>query len=205
MAAAPGYPPEARTVQSASKTGFHLVTPGSNNKFNCDCANNRSLGICSHVVAVAEVNGKLKQFIEWYRKAKKMPSLTKLATSDMPKGRGRKGGRVPRKKQTKTPIATRVDLVDVNSAASENATPESSGVPKLNPIPAARAQQKKLDYFNPKILVILPAMQVTHDLGNFYCFREWLIYPLILVVITTQALVKITIVQHITVTLQWLI
>ena len=139
MAAAPGYPSEARTVQSASKTGFHLVTPGSNNKFNCDCANNRSLGICSHVVAVAEVNGKLKQFIELYRKAKKMPSLTKLATSDMPKGRGRKGGRVPRKKQTKTPIATRVDLVDVNSAASENATPESSGVP--NPIPAAREHE----------------------------------------------------------------
>ena len=59
MAAAPGYPSEARTVQSASKTGFHLVTPGSNNKFNCDCANYRSLGKCSHVVAVAEVNGKL--------------------------------------------------------------------------------------------------------------------------------------------------
>ena len=70
MASAPGYPSEARTVQSVSKTGFHLVTPGNNSKFNCDCANYRSLSICSHVVAVAEVNGKLNQFVKWYRKAK---------------------------------------------------------------------------------------------------------------------------------------
>ena len=91
--------------------------------FNCDCANYHSFSICSHVVAVAEVNEKLNQVIEWYRKAKKMPSLTKLATSDMPKGRGHKGRRVPRKKRTKTPIATRVNLVDVDSAASEAATP----------------------------------------------------------------------------------
>ena len=38
MVTAPGYPPEAPTVRSASKTGLHLVTPGNNGKFNCDCA-----------------------------------------------------------------------------------------------------------------------------------------------------------------------
>ena len=70
MAPAPGYPPEARTVQSTSKTGFHLVTPGSNGKFNCDCANYHSLNLCSHAVAVAEINGRLAQFVEWHRKLK---------------------------------------------------------------------------------------------------------------------------------------
>ena len=116
------------------------------------------------------MNGKLKQFIEWYRKAKKMPSLTKLATSDMPKGRGRKGGRVPQKKQTKTPIATRVDLVDVNSVASENATPESSGVPKLNPIPAAReheATTPQPTFQQPFDLPSSSAITVTHTVLSY--------------------------------------
>ena len=71
IAPAPGYPTEARTVQSASKTGFHTVIPSKSGKFSCDCANYRSLSICAHAVAVAEVNKKLVSFVEWYRKAKK--------------------------------------------------------------------------------------------------------------------------------------
>ena len=85
-----------------------------------------SFSICSHVVAAAEVNGRLNHFIEWYRKAMKMPSLAKLVTSDMPKGRGRKGGCVPRKKQTKTLVTIRVNLIDINSAANETTTPDSN-------------------------------------------------------------------------------
>ena len=73
MAPAPGHPPEARTVQRTSKTGFHLVIPGSSGKFTCDCANYNSLSLCSHAVAVAEINGKLTQFVEWHRKCKKSP------------------------------------------------------------------------------------------------------------------------------------
>ena len=123
MAPAPGYPPEARTVQSTSKTGFHLVTSASSGRFSCDCANYRSLNICSHSVAVAEVNKKLGHFVDWYRKANKLPSLSKLATADVPKGRGRKGGQPPRKKQKKVPISTRVDTIQAGSSAD---TPCSS-------------------------------------------------------------------------------
>ena len=124
MAPAPGYPPEARTVQSTSKTGFHLVTSASNGRFSCDCANYRSLNIiCSHSVVVAEVNKKLGHFVEWYRKANKLPSLSKLATADVPKGRGRKGGQPPCKKQRKVPISTRVDTIQGDSSAD---TPRSS-------------------------------------------------------------------------------
>ena len=66
MAAAPGHQSEARIVKSSSKTGFHLVTPSSGGKFSCDCTKYNSLGVCSHSVAVAEVNGKLWPFVEWY-------------------------------------------------------------------------------------------------------------------------------------------
>ena len=112
-----------------------MVTPAGNSKFNCDCANYRSLSICSHVVAVAELNSKLGQFIEWYRKANKIPSLSKLATSDMPKGRGRKGGQAPRKKQAKTPVTARIDLINVASTESTLASEvEKSATPCESPV-----------------------------------------------------------------------
>ena len=67
MAPAPGHPPEPRTVvQSTSQTGFHLVTPGSNGKFSCDC----KLSIIKLVLSccsVAEINHKLTTFLEWFK------------------------------------------------------------------------------------------------------------------------------------------
>ena len=59
MAPAPGHPSEARTVQSTSKTGFHLVISGSSGKFICDCANYHSSSLCSHSVAVPEIKHNL--------------------------------------------------------------------------------------------------------------------------------------------------
>ena len=76
----------------------------------------RSLGICSHSVVVAEVNHKLPQFVFWYRKSKKLLSLSKLAMTDMPKGRGRKGGRAPRKRKKPQPVTTRVPLMPAVSS-----------------------------------------------------------------------------------------
>ena len=111
MAAAPGYPSEARTVKSISKVGFNLVIPGNGGKFSCECANYRSLGVCSHAVAVAEVNGKLPQFVDWFRKTKKLPNLSKLAMKDIPKESGCKGGKAPRKKKKSEPITSRVSLI----------------------------------------------------------------------------------------------
>lgn len=76
IARAPGYPPHARTVKSSLKSGLHLVIPGPGGKFTCDWPNYHSLNVCSPSVAIAEVNGKLEQFTQWYRKSKKLPSLT---------------------------------------------------------------------------------------------------------------------------------
>ena len=90
IVAAPGYPSDARMVASASGTRPHLVTKGKDQMYHCDndCANYKSLKICSHTVAVAEVNGELKQFIEVFTNKRRRPNLTKLALHGMPAGRG---------------------------------------------------------------------------------------------------------------------
>jgi hypothetical protein len=64
IASAPGHATGARTVKSFSKVGFHLVVPGKGGRFTCDCQNYRSLNLCSHAGAVAELNLKQVDFIQ---------------------------------------------------------------------------------------------------------------------------------------------
>ena len=65
IASAPGYD-KGHTVKSSSGKRPHLVVPKSSGQYCCDgdCGNHKSLGICSHSVAVAEINGELKEFVE---------------------------------------------------------------------------------------------------------------------------------------------
>ena len=97
IAPAPGHSPEAKMVLSYSGKSPHMVTPVKGGGFSCDsnCANGKSLGVCSHSIAVAEVNGKLSQFIAFVQKKKKHPNITCLTTTSMPSGRGRKGSAPP--------------------------------------------------------------------------------------------------------------
>ena len=71
IAPAPGQPSEARMVLSYSGKTPHMVTPKKNGDFSCDssCPNWKSLGICSHSVAVAETNGQLRFFYHQKRKS----------------------------------------------------------------------------------------------------------------------------------------
>ena len=71
-----------------------MVKPGKGDRFMCDsyCLNYNALGICSHVVATAEAINKLIEFSVYYRKLKKTPNFTDMAT-----GRGRKESLPPRK------------------------------------------------------------------------------------------------------------
>ena len=65
MSPAPGQPEEARMVLSRSGKRPHLILPCKRGRFKCDsdCLNFKSLGICSHSVAVAECNNLLTKFI----------------------------------------------------------------------------------------------------------------------------------------------
>ena len=63
----------------------------------------KSLGVCSHVGAAAQINAELEGFMRWYRtKCAKVPNLMQLAKHDMPLGASRKGNRAPRKKMPRS-------------------------------------------------------------------------------------------------------
>ena len=93
-------------VASRSNSHPHLVTKGKNGAYHCDadCVNYRSMKLCSHVVAVAEVNGELSEFVETFSRKQQHPNYTRLALHGMPAGRGRKGQQSPRKRVRKEPL-----------------------------------------------------------------------------------------------------
>jgi hypothetical protein len=125
IAPAPGQPSEARMVLSYSGKTPHMVTPKKNGDFSCDssCPNWKSLGICSHSVAVAETNGQLRLFLS--SKKKKSPNVTSLLTTNMPKGRGRKGSVPPRVRKPKQPV-TRIEMSVPNNTASTTSFEQST-------------------------------------------------------------------------------
>lgn len=125
IAIAPGLHSQARTVISKSRAGFHTVVPGKGGRFKCDdCPNFKSIGICAHVVAVAELNGRLSEFISCLKRSKAFPSVTKLVTSDMPASRGRKGHVASRKrpsaKSGESSITKRVDMLASSEAGNSD-------------------------------------------------------------------------------------
>ena len=111
---------------SASGKQPHVKKTG---QYVCDkgCGNWNSLTICSHTVAVAEINGELSKYISWFIKAKKKPSLTKLVTTGMPDGRGRKGGKVAQPKRMRAATCTsRTPISVVSGTGTQIADPSCS-------------------------------------------------------------------------------
>ena len=142
IAPAPGQLPEARMVLSYSGKPPHMVTPKRMGDFSCDssCPNWKLLGICSRSVAVAETNGRLQEFLS--AKKKKTPSVTGLLTTNMPKGRGRKGGVPPRVCKPKQPV-TRIEMNDATSTTSTPVAFQQSTImtPNFHLSPTAMTSQ----------------------------------------------------------------
>ena len=118
IAEAPGCSSLARNVISKSKSGFHTVKPGKNNRFVCDCPHYLSIKICTHSVATAEVNNLLPQFLKTVKPVR--PNITKLVTGNMPKGRGRKGTKPPRKRTSLPPITSTINPFKTQISACSN-------------------------------------------------------------------------------------
>ena len=112
---APGHGEHARMVKSYSGSRPHLVIRKKNGQYACDnnCPNWRSMSICAHSVAAAEANSELYLFVKWFSTTKKLPNLTKLTTTEMPIGRGRKGTRAPPKKKKRTESHCRIPFSTV--------------------------------------------------------------------------------------------
>ena len=123
----PGGSHKNRVVKSFSNVRPHLVTAKKNGQYACDndCPNWKSLGICSHSVVAAEDNGDLQTFVEWVKRVKKVPNTTKLVTTKMPKGRGRKGTAPPCKRKKKEEIVTRKQFTEIlkEAISDENDLP----------------------------------------------------------------------------------
>lgn len=71
---APGLDVKSHHVISFSGSRPHLVSCKKTGQYVCDkaCGNWNSLSICSHTVAVSEINGDLINFILWFKSAKKI-------------------------------------------------------------------------------------------------------------------------------------
>ena len=64
----------------------------------------------------------LQSFVTWFSKAKRVPNITQLATSQMPAGRGRKGGIPPRKRRKTVPAESRKSFSDILPLNQSNAS-----------------------------------------------------------------------------------
>ncbi len=106
---APGHDSNARMVISRSGKRPHLVVPKKNGGMACDedCPQYKSAGLCSHVVAAAQQSKQLPRLVSTYKNVKRSPNL---ASGEMPKGRGRKGGKAPAKRKSSVPVDTRYEL-----------------------------------------------------------------------------------------------
>ena len=100
ITSAPGSQRKACMVLSYSQVAPHLVQAKSDGQYVCDssCQQWLSSQLCSHTVAVAERNGDLSSFLQWYIKYAKNPNISTLAMSGLPRGRGRKGGKAKRQR-----------------------------------------------------------------------------------------------------------
>ena len=99
---------KTRLVKSSSSPQPHLVTSDSKSQLYCcddKCVMFKSFHLCSHVVAVAEINGELSFFLKSLQTS--TPNLTTIANEGLPSGSGRKGGQVKPKKRTKVNIVSR--------------------------------------------------------------------------------------------------
>ena len=162
---APGQSSEARMVLSYSNKVPHMVTPTKAGGFSCDtnCPNWKSIGICAHSVAVAQVNGKLEEFISVVKKKKKSPNVTALVTSTMPRGRGRKGGVPARTRKPTSPaeactrvamsvgtqVVSNVHSVGAASCATQNASTNPFHVAPFFSSPSAGSMTYPYSHFPP--------------------------------------------------------
>ena len=119
---APGNDTKARIVLSYSQNTPHHICSHSDGQYLCDshCIQWMSSQICSHTLTVAEHNGDLMNFLQWYNKSGQNPNISALGFSGLPRGRGQKGGK-PKRQRSKVPPTTpdnytlRPGLVSISS------------------------------------------------------------------------------------------
>ena len=110
-------------VASEDSSKPHSVQAADSGRITCDerCVRWARHNICSHSVAVAEKNGMLPKYLQWFRNRRKTGTLTKMAEVRTPKCSGQKNKATQRRKGRSQP----------NSAATGVQTrfPQQSRIP----------------------------------------------------------------------------
>ena len=85
---------ETYLVHSRRNSNPHkVVWTKKTNRVQCDkaCINWSTYTLCSHCLTVAEINGILKEFLQWFKNRKRTaPNLTVLINVNMPQNAGEK-------------------------------------------------------------------------------------------------------------------
>ena len=107
----PGNDELARAVMSYHSDTPHIVRKKGSSQFVCDshCVQWKSSQICAHTVAVSNIHGCLREFLNWYVKCSPKPNFTALGMSGMPSGRGKKNQQTRKRKPAALP--TRSDVI----------------------------------------------------------------------------------------------
>ena len=85
---APGSDPKARMVLLLTSDTPHFVRCKASGQYVCDsaCILWISANICRHTLAVAEANGELLKFLQWYSATGSAPNISTLAMQGLPSG-----------------------------------------------------------------------------------------------------------------------
>ena len=154
---------KTKLVKSSSLPLPHLVSLDTKNQLYCcdsNCPMFKSFHLCSHVVAVAKINGDLEMFLRSLRKS--TPNLTTIACEGLPSGSGRKGGQDKRRKRVKEVVVSRSvrpcleepnDFVSARTQPSVN-IPTNTGV---NPQPHINVPSSSTNGVNPQPHLNVPS------------------------------------------------
>lgn len=156
----------------------HVVNLFPNGKAECaDCPGFASSSICAHSLVAFMKQGRIKEFISWLARTKRNTggiNFSNAITFGMPKGRGKKGERAPRKvgknssKKQPTTVVSRVS--DVSSGTPRTSYPNNQQQMGRRPLPPERfpsplSHQQPL-FTPPQYPIIQPSFPVFQPVSS---------------------------------------
>lgn len=100
-------------IVAGTTNKIHSVKPGKGGSWTCDRACvNKPTKICEHVLAVAQVSGRLNEFLAWFRRTRKRPNMMGMVEQGGPKSAGKKPSTRKRSNVKARPISEHIDLLD---------------------------------------------------------------------------------------------
>ena len=137
---APGLATSKMVASTSNPKTPHLVTYFKSGKMTCNCVSCDTKRLCAHMLAVAEVQGSLKELIDWYERTNQDVSLWRLArSSGVPKHPGDKGNSKKCKRSRKIVPAPESHSSILPDLDADDKSPKNKRAQKLPSTPAVSA------------------------------------------------------------------